>query len=103
MANTILTTDVIAGEALDVLRNNAVMPSLVHRDYSGDFVPGVGSKITIRKPATFEAKEFAGTTTTQDATEQGVVVTMDKHLDVTFAVTSKELTMSIADFRCCTS
>lgn len=98
MPNTILTTDVIAGEALDVLRNNAVMPSLVHRDYSSDFVPGVGSKITIRKPATFEAKEFAGTTTTQDATEQGVVVTMDKHLDVTFAVTSKELTMSIADF-----
>ncbi len=39
MANTILTTDVIAGEALDVLRNNAVMPNLVHRDYSGDFVP----------------------------------------------------------------
>lgn len=98
MANTILTTDVIAGEALDVLRSNAVMPNLVHRDYSGDFVPGVGSKITVRKPATFEAKEFAGTTTTQDATEQGVVVTMDKHLDVTFAVTSKELTMSIADF-----
>lgn len=98
MANTILTTDVIAGEALDVLRNNAVMPNLVYRDYSGDFVPGVGDTISVRKPATFVANEYSGTLTVQDATETSTDVTMDKHLDVSFAVTSKEMTMSIADF-----
>lgn len=98
MANTILTSEVIAGEALDVLRNNAVMPNLVYRDYSGDFVPGVGETISVRKPATFVANEFAGTLTVQDATETSTSVTMDKHLDVSFAVTSKEMTMSIADF-----
>ena len=98
MANTILTADVIAGEALDVLRNNAVMPNLVYRDYSGDFVPGVGETISVRKPATFVANEYAGTLTVQDATEAKDTVTMDKHLDVSFAVTSKEMTMSIADF-----
>lgn len=98
MANSILTADVIAGEALDVLRSNAVMPSLVYRDYSGDFVPGVGETISVRKPATFVANEYSGSLTVQDATETKDTVTMDKHLDVSFAVTSKEMTMSIADF-----
>ena len=98
MANTILTPDIIAREALMVLRNNAVMAKLVHRDYSDEFVAGVGDTITIRKPATFEAKEFGGAIEVQDANEQGVPVVMDKHLDVSFAVTSKQMTMDIKDF-----
>ena len=98
MANTILTPDIIAREALMVLRNNAVMANLVHRDYSGDFVGAVGDTITIRKPATFVANEYNGSINEQDATETGVEVKMDKHLDVSFAVTSKQMTMDIADF-----
>ena len=99
MANTILTPDIIAREALMVLRNNAVMANLVHRDYSSDFVGAVGDTITVRKPATFVANEFNGTKiTVQDATETGVEVKMDKHLDVSFAVTAKQMTMDIADF-----
>lgn len=99
MANTILTPDIIAREALMVLRNNAVMANLVHRDYSGDFVGAVGDTITVRKPATFVANEYNGSTiTVQDATETGVDVKMDKHLDVSFAVTSKQMTLDIADF-----
>lgn len=99
MANTILTPDIIAREALMVLRNNAVMANLVHRDYSGDFVGAVGDTITVRKPATFVANEYNGSKiTVQDATETGVEVKMDKHLDVSFAVTSKQMSMDIADF-----
>lgn len=98
MANTFLTPDIIAREALMVLRNNAVMANLVHRDYSNEFVSGVGDTVTIRKPATFTAKEFAGTIVVQDAAETGVAVKMDKHLDVSFAVTAKQLSMDIKDF-----
>lgn len=98
MANTILTPDIIAREALMVLRNNAVMANLVHRDYSSEFVAGVGDTITIRKPATFTAKEFGGEIEVQDATENSVTVKMDKHLDVSFAVTSKQMTLDIEDF-----
>lgn len=98
MPNTILTPNIIANEALDVLRTNAVMANLVHRDYSSEFVAGVGDTITIRKPATFEAKEFTTQVEVQDATENKVAVKMDKLLDVTFAVTSKDLTMNIVDF-----
>ena len=97
MANTILTPDIIAREALMVLRNNAVMANLVHRDYSDDFA-AVGDTITIRKPATFVAKEYNGSIDVQDATETGVEVKIDKHLDVSFGVTSKEMALDIADF-----
>ena len=96
--NTILTPDIIAREALMVLRNNAVMANLVHRDYSSEFVGAVGDTITVRKPATFVANEFNGSIEVQDAKESGVPVVMDKHLDVSFAVTSKEMTLDIADF-----
>ena len=98
MPNTILTPDIIAREALMVLRNNAVMAKLVHRDYSSEFVGAVGDTITIRKPATFVANEFNGNIQVQDATEAGVEVKMDKLLDVSFAVTSKQMALDIKDF-----
>ena len=99
MANTILTPSIIAKEALAVLRNNAVMANLVHRDFSNEFA-AVGDTITVRKPATFVAKEYTQSAgiDVQDATETGVQVKIDKHLDVSFAVTSKEMTLDISDF-----
>ena len=97
MPNTILTPDIIAREALMVLHNNAVMANLVHRDYSSEFAK-VGDTISIRKPATFEAKEFTGEIDIQDANETSIDVKLDKHIDVSFAVTSAEMTLDISDF-----
>ena len=100
MANTFITMDMIAREALMILRKNAVMAGLVHRDYSKEYVAGVGDTITIRKPATFTVNDFVESTgiTVQDATESKQTVKMDKFYDVSFAVTSKDLTMNISDF-----
>lgn len=98
MPNTFLTPQIIAREALMVLRNNAVFANLIHRDYSSEFVAGVGDTISIRKPAKFEAKEFTSTIEVQDATENKVDVKMDKLLDVSFAVTAKDMAMNIQDF-----
>ncbi len=100
MGNTILTPSIIAKEALMQLRNNTVMASLVHRDYSQEFVAGVGNTVTIRKPANFEAQEFNRSTgiQIQDATEGSESVVLDKLLDVSFEVTSEQLTMDIKDF-----
>lgn len=98
MANTFLTPNIIAREALMVLRNNAVFANLVHRDYSSEFVAGVGDTISIRKPAKFEAKEFSSNIEVQSAAETKVSVTMDKLLDVSFSVTAKEMALSIEDF-----
>lgn len=97
MGNTILTPDIIAKEALITLENNLVAANLVHRDYSEEFV-NVGDTITVRKPATFTATNFNGTITRQDIKEGSVTVAIDRHRDVSFAVSSKELTLDIADF-----
>lgn len=98
MANTILTTEVIAGEAVDVLRANAVLPNLVHRSFESEFVAGRGDTINARKPASFVAKDYTNSITVQDVTETKIPVVMNGHKDVSIAITSKELTMSIEDF-----
>lgn len=100
MPNTFLTPSVIAKEALMVLRNNVVFANLVHRDYSSEFAAKIGDTVTVRKPATFEAKEFneAQGIQIQTATEQSVPVKLDKHLDVSFEITSKERSLELQDF-----
>ncbi len=100
MANTFLTPSVIAREALMQLRNNTVMANLVHRDYANEFISGVGNTVSVRKPATFDAKEFDRDSgiDIQDAAEGSVDIKMDKHLDVSFEVTDEELTMDIQNF-----
>lgn len=97
MGNTFLTPQIIANEALMVLQNNLVMANLVHRDYSDEFVK-VGDTITVRKPAKFTAQNFTGSIIRQDATEGSVAVAMDRHKDVSFPVSSKEMTLDIKNF-----
>lgn len=95
--NTFLTPDIIANEALMVLKNNLIMAGLVHRDHQSEFVK-VGDTVTIRKPAEFVAKNFTGTVDPQDITEAGVPVKMDRFRDVTVQVGSKEMTLDIKSF-----
>ena len=97
MANTFLTPEVVAKEALMVLTGNLVMADLVHRDYSDEFV-SVGDTVSIRKPAKFVAKNFTGTAEAQDITEGSVSVKLDRFRDVTVAVTSKQMSLDIGDF-----
>lgn len=100
MANTFLTPNVVARAALATLYETTVMAPLVHRDYENEFVPGVGSTVSIRKPAVFEAKEFDRLTgiEVQDVTENSVDVTLNHIADVSFAVTAEDLTLNVQDF-----
>lgn len=95
--NVFLTPDIIAREALMVLEANMVMANLIHRDYSEEFVQ-VGDTITARIPAKFVSKNFTNEIDIQDATEGGLPVRMDRHRDVSFTVTSKQLTLDIKEF-----
>lgn len=97
MANILLTPSIIANEALVVLENNMVLGSMVYKDYSKEFVK-VGDTITVRKPPTFVVNEFDGSIVVQDAKETGVPVKMDKHLDLSFAITTADLNLNIKDF-----
>lgn len=97
MANTFLTVQEIAREALLRLRENQVMARLVHTDHSNEFSTK-GDTIKVRKPATFEAKDFTTTTAPQDITEGYVDVKLDRIADVSVDITSKEMTLNIQDF-----
>ena len=98
MPNEFIKPSVVAREALMVLENNLIMANLIHRDYSSEFVAGVGDTVTIRKPAKFVAHNFTGNIIVQDATEGKEAVKLDHFRDVSFKVTSKEMTLDIRDF-----
>ncbi|SDL73352.1 P22 coat protein-gene protein 5 [Nonomuraea maritima] len=100
MANTFLTPSMIARQALANLYETTVMSQLVYRDYEDEFVSRIGDTITIRKPAKFEAKDFDRETgiEIQNAVEGKIPITLDRFADVSFAVSSEELTLDIVDF-----
>jgi len=100
MANTIITPTVIARRALATLYNNAVLAGLVYREYDQDFTGKQGDTVTVRTPAIFTANEFDRTVgiELQDVTEGSFDVTLDTLIDVSFPVTSEEMTLEIDRF-----
>ena len=86
--NELLTPQMIAREALIRLKGNLAIANEVYRDYSQEYTQ-VGDTVTVRKPATFEAKDFTDSIDTQDIEEGKVPVKMDLHKDVSVKVTTK--------------
>lgn len=100
MANTFLTPSIIAREALLILENNLVATNLFHRGHAEQFTGAkVGDTISVRQPASFTAQEYAGSITLQNVTQVPVPFVVEKHFDVSLAVTAKQWTMSLASFR----
>jgi hypothetical protein len=96
-----VTPVVIAQEALMILENNLVWGNVVYRDYQSEFAgKKQGDTITIRGPASFEAKEFAvgGSTTAQAITETNVTLQLEKHFDVTVEISARERTLDLESF-----
>jgi hypothetical protein len=99
MPNTFLTPSIVGREALMILENELVAAQLFHRGHTQEFTGAkVGDTITVRGPSSFTAQEFTTTTTVQDATESSVSLQLEKHFDVTFAVTAKDWTLSLESF-----
>ncbi len=101
MANTVLTPDIIAKEALMHLDNNLVMAKQVHRGYEDEFskkVNGyeVGETISIRKPTDFTVRDGA-VLAAQDVVEGKTSITVDKRKGVDFKFSSQELTLDIGE------
>ena len=78
MANTFVTLQEIARQALPRLRDNLVFPGLIHRDFE-DEMHGVGDVVKIRKPVKYEAGEFDESKGVQyqDIVEDGVEVKLE--------------------------
>ncbi len=98
MANTFVTLQEIARQALPRLSENLVFPSLIHRDFSEDF-HGVGDTVRVRKPVVYQAGEFdeeAGVTY-QDIVEDAVEVTLSHIATVDARASAIEAATSIDD------
>lgn len=99
MSNTFLTPDIIAREALMLLRNTMATMGLVNRAYAEDFTGAkVGDTVRISVPPTYEAKSFTSAIDVQAIAEGNVPLQINKHLDVSVEVTSKQLTLELTDF-----
>lgn len=101
MANTTLTADIIAKEAVMILDNELVLAKKVFRGYESEFdkkVNGyeVGETISIRKPTDFTVRTNA-TMSTQDVVEGKTTITVDQRRGVDFEFTSQDLTLKIGD------
>lgn len=92
-----LSAQQIARQALPILKENLVFPTLSHIEYSNDF-GRFGDTIQVRKPAVYKALEFDGTIVKQDIAETPVLVTLDKIADVSVEIGAKEMALSIDDF-----
>lgn len=80
MGNTFITVKEIARQTLIRLTENLVMPNLIYKDYSEEYVNGKGATIQVKKPVKLIASEFDETngTSAQDVKEESVDVTLDK-------------------------
>lgn len=90
MPHNFLAVKEIARQALPRLIENLVMPNLMHRDFSNDFVQGKGDTIQVRKPIALTAKKFETEIVPQDINESTVDVQLDQLATVDVEFTAIE-------------
>lgn len=97
MANTLLTSSIVAKEALFHLVNNMVTSGMVHRGYEKEFKKN-GESITLRLPNKFTVTDGAVISSDQDVTEQSTTFTRATQKHVSWNFSSAELTSTIEDY-----
>lgn len=101
MANSLLTASIITKEALMELKNQLGFSKNVNKQYDDQFaVKGakVGDTINIRKPSRYEVTDGAALTI-QNTVDQSVALQLDSQKHVGMAFSSKDLTLSIDEFK----
>lgn len=101
MANSLLTPSVIVKEMLMEFKNQLGFTKGVNRQYDDQFAQKgakVGASINIRKPVIFTAVDGA-TLSNQDVVEESVALTLDTQKHVAFNFTSKDLTLTVDEFK----
>jgi hypothetical protein len=101
MANTTLTADIIAKEAVMVLENNCVMGGLVYRGYEEEFTKSVngykiGETLSVKRPTDFTVRD-GQVAQIQEVVEGKFQLTVDKFKGIDFRFTGEELTLQIGE------
>ena len=103
MANAWTQVQWIASEALTYLDDALVITQLAARDKTEDFNTkpngySIGSSVEIKNNPVYEAKDFAGTISSQNIRSSSRSMTIEKHFDVSVQVTAKEKRMDMCNF-----
>jgi hypothetical protein len=95
MTVDIILAKALAKQALMLLSNELVMPSLVHRDFEND-IGKQGKTIQIIKPPLFVANDFDPSVgiTVQDPDEDTIETTLDRWKEVSFQLPDLERSVS---------
>lgn len=97
---TIQTVDWLAREALLILQSNMVATQLYDRMYEADFTgtEARGDTIRIRRRDRGNAQDFTGTIVSRGLEESKIDLKLEKHIDASFEITSKEATLDLDSF-----
>src|ERR1019366_117358 len=99
--NSILTDSIIVKECLLALKNNLGFTKNVNRQYDDKFaVEGakIGDTINLRKPSRYQVTSGA-TFVAQDSVDQSLPLVLDTQNHVGMAFSTKDLTLSVDNFR----
>tara|TARA_R110002110_G_scaffold98554_4_gene252176 strand:- start:1525 stop:2751 length:1227 start_codon:yes stop_codon:yes gene_type:complete len=97
MSNALITTSKITRHAVKEFLNNLQIASKVDRQLDEEFRK-IGETISVRRPVMFTSSDGATLGAAEDIEEVAANVTLDQRKHVHFAITSKDLTLSIEDF-----
>ena len=96
-SNTILTDDIIAKEALRLLKNNLVFAKNVHRSYEASFKGKVGTTISLKLP--YRVKSASGRVLVkQPMVDQTIPFKIDRKEHVGLEYTVQDMTLDIKQF-----
>lgn len=101
MSNSLLTASIITKEALMELKNQLGFTKSVNRQYDDQFAKKggkVGDTINIRKPVRYEVTD-GKQLNIQGTQDQSVALTLSYQKHVGMGFSSKDLTLSIDEFR----
>ena len=101
MSNTLLNISMITRESLMELKNQIVFAGAVNRQYDDQFAKDgakIGSVANIRKPVRF-AVTSGPALSIQNIADQSVPLTIDTQEHVDFQFSSKDLALSVDEFR----
>ena len=97
MPTTLIGQVIVAREMLMALENNMIFANLCYRGYEKEYQQ-IGATVVVRKPTSFTATAFTGVSAASTITESSVSVILNQHWDVSFEVSSQELSLDVVDF-----
>lgn len=98
MSNLILTNDMIFKLTLKNLINNLGTIKAATRQYDGDFIQGVGSRVRITNPVRYVGQTTNSITTFEDTVETETDLVIDEIAVVAPSFSQIELSRSVTDF-----